>query len=330
MKILNRFQSRWFSLMLVLLLVTAVAAAARRNPPWMRPPEPIPTAKTPPGRPEVVITEKDGYRYITSNAIPDHLPGVFPNSGNPNAIRPQQLSFRMTLTPTFADEITHAVRYPMGVAINGVPFEPGTAEVWNFDRDSGWNYDALSGKIHLGLDHSHAHVQPTGMYHYHGIPQGIIDPILKDRGGKADMVLVGYAADGFPIYSEFGYNDSADPKSGLKKLTSSWQLKKGSRPRTGADGGPGGRYDGTFTQDFEFLEGTGDLDQCNGRHGVTPEYPDGIYYYVLTSTYPFIPRYLRGEPDPSFSERRGRSGSQRRRPDDRRLPPTQERRRPGG
>ena len=322
MKFFTWLTSRYGIAFVLLIGIAAIANAALRNPPWMRPPEPVPTAKSRPAKPQVEITEKDGFRYITSNAIPNHLPGVFPNSGNPNAIREQKLQFRMTLHPQFAEELTHAVRYPMGVAMNGVPFEPGTAEVWNFDRSSGWNYDAMSGKIHLGLDHSHAHVQPTGMYHYHGIPRGVVSAGVQQGNGKEDMVLVGYAADGFPIYSEYGYSEPDDQTSGLKKLTSSWQLKKGNRPRTGSDGGPGGKYDGTFTQDFEFVEDTGDLDKCNGRQGVTPEYPDGIYYYVLTDTYPFIPRYLHGEPDPSFSERRGRSGrSPRRHPRNNTKPP---------
>jgi hypothetical protein len=31
--------------------------------------------------------------------------------------------------------------------------------------------------------------------------------------------------------------------------------------------GPGGNYDGTFVQDWEYAAGTGDLDECNGRTG---------------------------------------------------------------
>ena len=43
---------------------------------------------------------------------------------------------------------------------------------------------------------------------------------------------------------------------------------------------------------------------ASGRFGVTPENPDGIYHYVLTDDYPFIPRLYKGTPDKSF-ERRG-------------------------
>ena len=75
----------------------------------------------------------------------------------------------------------------------------------------------------------------------------------------------------------------------------SYQLRSGSRASA-----PGGTYDGTFEQDYEYVAGLGDLDECNGREGVTPEYPDGTYYYVVTENYPYLPRMLRGTPDASF------------------------------
>ena len=40
--------------------------------------------------------------------------------------------------------------------------------------------------------------------------------------------------------------------------------------------------------------GTGTLDECNGRFGVTPEFPQGIYHYYTTETYPFVQRCVRG------------------------------------
>ncbi|HVJ87245.1 MAG TPA: YHYH protein, partial [Caulifigura sp.] len=141
-----------------------------------------------------------------------------------------------------------------------------------------------------------AHVQPTGAYHYHGLPTGLIDRL----GGDADkMLLIGYAADGFPMYTSRAHKEASDANSPIVEMKSSYRLKAGTRPD-----GPGGRYDGTFTRDFEFVAGAGDLDECNGRTGVTPENPEGTYYYALTKDYPFIPRMLKGEPDPSF-ERKG-------------------------
>ncbi len=56
-------------------------------------------------------------------------------------------------------------------------------------------------------------------------------------------------------------------------------------------------------QDWEIIEEVGDLDECNGRTGSTPEYPDGTYYYVIRDEFPFIPRNFRGTPDDSFRRR---------------------------
>jgi hypothetical protein len=50
-------------------------------------------------RPLVDIEVRDGYRYITSNGIPDHTPGQFPNRHNPNTIAPQSYDFRVTASP---------------------------------------------------------------------------------------------------------------------------------------------------------------------------------------------------------------------------------------
>src|SRR5262249_53556518 len=40
---------------------------------------------------------------------------------------------------------------------------------------------------------------------------------------------------------------------------------------------------GTFVEDYEYVAGSGDLDRYNGRFAKTPEYPDGIYAYFLTT-----------------------------------------------
>src|SRR6185503_11125949 len=183
--------------------------------------------------------------------------------------------------------------------------EPGTARFWNGLRQ--WNYEAKCGFINLGLDQNNAHVQPTGAYHYHGLPTGLME---RFGGDENRMLLVGYAADGFPIYTSRGHTIASDAKSGLKKMRSSYQLKKGER-----SGGPGGKYDGKFTVDYEYVKGSGDLDECNGRFGVTPEYPHGIYHYYLTEEFPHISRCWRGTPDASFFKRGpGPGAGGRRRP----------------
>jgi hypothetical protein len=179
-----------------------------------------------------------------------------------------------------------------GIAINGIVFDPGAAEFWNRDPASGWQYEPLSGAINLGEDESNAHVQPTGAYHYHGIPEGMV----AGQSANEHSPLVGFAADGFPIYVRYGCTVTGDSAGSVALLRSSYRVKNGTRP-----GGPGGAYDGSFVADYEYAAGLGDLDENNGRFGVTPEYPGGTYYYVLTDAFPFIPRRFAGTPDQGFA-----------------------------
>ncbi len=244
--------------------------------------------------PEVKVEIQDGFRIITSNGIPDHATGAFPNPGNPNSISPQNYHYRVTMTPKLTGKDTPSRLF--GVAINGIPFDPGTAELWH--NNNQWHYEALSGYLFsqggLGVDSNLAHVQPNGAYHYHGLPMGL----LKKLDYTHKMALIGYAVDGYPIYGPYAYANPTDPQSGLKMMASSYRLKDGMRP-AGADS-PGGAYDGSFASDYEYVKGHGDLDTTNGRTGVTPEYPQGTYYYVVTATWPFLARSVKGTPDSSF------------------------------
>jgi hypothetical protein len=254
----------------------------------------------PNGKSQVTIEVRGEYRYITANGLPNHPTGKFPNRGNPHEIAPQQYTFRAPAHPKLGDR---AEGRPLrrgatfGVATNGVPFDPGTAEFWN--DDPRWTYEALTGYFakrgKLGMDDSLAHVQPTGAYHYHGMPLAL----LKKLDYRRKPTLVGWAADGFPIYGPYMPTDANDLGSPLKEMKSGYRLKTGDRP---AGDGPGGQYDGSFASDFEWAEGRSDLDRCNGRIGKTPEFPNGTCYYVLTSDWPFIPRAHRGAPDPSFDK----------------------------
>ncbi len=245
----------------------------------------------------VTISERDGFRFIEANGLPNHATGQFPGRGNPNAIRAQNYHFRVPLAPTANATPTIYDHQPFGVATNGVVFDPFTAGFWKNDRNSGWREAADPIRRNLGIDAARAHVQPNGAYHYHGVP----GPLVTD---KSKMTLLGWAADGFPIYAPFAPKDPANSRSTIVRLKSSYRLKPGLR-RAGA---PTGAYDGTYEEDWEYVAGLGDLDECNGRTGPTPEFPRDTYYYVLTEAYPYIPRAFRGTPDRSFERRPHRMG----------------------
>jgi hypothetical protein len=270
----------------------------------------VPATEPPPAQSVVAITLEGDRRVITANGLPDHLTGRFPNGDNPNGITAQHYRFTMPARPVAAAQPTPLRRQPFGIAVNGVLFDPGTAEYWHDDHDSAWRYDAKGGAFSLGLDANNAHVQPNGAYHYHGIPVALLRQL---SGGKEQMTLIGWAADGFPIYAVWGHRTAA-ATSPVVKLRTSYHLKKGLRPTSG--GQPGGKYDGVFVEDFEYVAGSGDLDECSGRTGETPEFPNGTYYYLLTEDFPFVPRAFHGPPNASFARNDGPG-----RPAGRRGPP---------
>lgn len=287
------------------IILTLICQIANAHP---HPPYPYVNTSQSPSKVsnQVSITTDDTYRYITSNGVP-YSHGAFPNAHNPSTISAQSYKFRVPLKPQVAARVTPLQGYVVfGVAVDGVPFDPGTAEMWQNDPD--WRYEAMSGKINLGMDYNNAHVQPNGAYHYHALPT----EVAKGINSKQHSPLIGYAADGFPIYALYGYAIGTNAQSDIKELESSYQLRQGTRT-----GGPGGTYDGTFTQDYVYVAGSGDLDECNGRITVTPNYPQGTYAYFITDTFPLIPRCFKGTPDPSFNKQ----GDGRQRPGRMHSPP---------
>ena len=160
------------------------------------------------------VTVADGVRTIVSNALPDHEVGEFPNPGNPNTISEQDVSYEYPADPVYVGSATTAMT--PGVAVNGVKFEPGTAETVTCGSGETFRVEALQDIYDLGLDFNNAHVQPTGEYHYHGISELLANAYSTGD----DLVHVGFAADGFLMYySKSGvyspsYSLSTDARSG--------------------------------------------------------------------------------------------------------------------
>ena len=237
-------------------------------------------------------------RQLSANGLPDHAAGTFPNANNPNSISAQAVNVSMTLTPTATTTATTlgGPRGATGYVLNGVKIDASTAGTCN---DSGtcsmagmvgnWAIEALGqSSFKFGTDSNNAHVQPGGSYHYHGMPEGFVTA----QGKGMAMTLIGWAADGFPIYARYGYTVAADATSAVKVLKGSYQLKNtpdANRPATSL------YAMGTFAQDYQYVAGSGDLDECNGRTGVTPEFPNGTYHYMATDTYPYLQRCVKGQ-----------------------------------
>jgi hypothetical protein len=251
-------------------------------------------------------------RYFYTNNYPDHPEG---NINGGFTISATGSTWAMCAHPRLGGSITQLYSdteanslgctntYNFGVAINGIKFGPSSAAF--FEDDDGlevqdWHlealyFDSLNSDGDANDNIYGAHSTSGGLYHYHGEPKGYFAETVASGGlgidGSAHSTIVGYAADGYPIYYKYGYANS-DGTGGIVTLDSGYQLKTGNR---GGDGltAPDGTYDGEYIEDYEFTVAT-KLDECNGRFGVTPEYPKGTYYYVITESWPVIPRCFAG------------------------------------
>lgn len=218
----------------------------------------------------IKISKKNNQICVESNGIADHDMGRFPRKGSPHRIKTQKIKFCVTANPIKGDQV-RMVR-TVGIAKNGIIIRPGTADYYDAssprghsrDSSSGWNLDGIGPNNTLGLDRERAHVDNRGLYHYNGIAPTLAASLSDSR--------IGLAADGFEIHY---IGDSAKP---------SWILKRGMRPTA-----PGGKYDGSYNEDFEFVSSFGNLDECNGAVS------QGTYKYFATHAYPFFPRCLFGK-----------------------------------
>jgi len=169
-------------------------------------------------------------------------------------------------------------RGAVAVAVNGVPiYGPeegpgGDAVALHFSY-----FDEDRQPIFLGYCTSHS-AGTSFHYHYDAQCQFWEPPEGDDMSNygisKIDDTqhspIIGWAFDGYPIYGMYGYGDDGQT---IQSITSSYAVE---RTQDGGDQG----YNGI--DDWNYNEDLGDLDECNGRFGSTPEYPEGIYHYVST------------------------------------------------
>lgn len=254
----------------------------------------------------VTIASDDSGCTITTNSIPNH--NFNDSSANfHDPVKENAATYHVTRTPAVATKTTAlSQRVNNGVMLNGVVLDILSAGCYKPDgrrtdadgnvqigckSNDAWLLDPLSTTTSFGADEHNAHTQPNGLYHYHGNPNAMFD----DNPGPAGSPVVGFAADGFPIYGSY----FLDPISGsVRKAVSGYALKPGTRGSK-SDTNPGGSYDGTYVDDWQFTD-AGDLDECNGMR------VDGQYGYYVTDTYPWVMKCFSGTPDASFGKKRGR------------------------
>lgn len=226
---------------------------------------------------------------ISSNAIPNHDFNDASAEFRASDVMELETILEVPRTPVDGASPTEIELSSYdGIMLNGVVldllaagcFGVGDGNIGCGDITTPYRYDPMSPLASFGTDEHNAHTQPDGRYHYHG------DPLAMYGEPTSPSGVIGFAADGYPIYGPY-----FDDGTAIRAANSGYTLKGGDRT-----GGPGGPHDGTFIDDYEYTGG-GDLDECNGM------VVDDQYGYYVTGTYPWVLKCFRGSPDPSFQKR---------------------------
>jgi hypothetical protein len=222
----------------------------------------------------VAVTVSDGSWTFTSDGVPSSrfTASHYAVPANPldvsaagasviatsQVLRNQNYSFTLPSTPKYSSTTTTNLG-AIGVLLDGAvlynPYEANKETVATED-----NFSATSnGTTASFLDSCDGHPGPGGQYHYHGLPDCLVQyattgtssqtmpvtsfsgsttaPAAKTSAAARRPVLLGFAFDGYGIYDNVAMN---------------------------------GRTIGVSS-----------LDSCNGIFSPVPGYPHGIYHYVL-------------------------------------------------
>ena len=208
-------------------------------------------------------------------------------------------------TYTYYDQRNGRLQTPLGaIGISGngvVLFNPSAGQGGNPPLGFSWNAHYEDSPVSFGGDNCGGHPEQTGQYHYHD--SHFLD-CWRDNGAMAsyndyygssqyngDILrhpdghskIIGFSFDGFPIYGPYGYDTEWNNLSGVRSLISSYEVRDievNGRPEYGntTQNPPAG----SLIQDWQYVEGLGDLDVHNGRFCITPEYQNGTYAYFLS------------------------------------------------
>src|SRR6476661_673368 len=272
------------------------------------------------------------YAYVNSSGIPAYVTGPFLD-GNRATATNRNFLFKFPLaprqqtgTPTSSSRLGN-----LGVFINGVPIY-NYLDGNTYNNQGIWHQNAVMFE-NTGFDCAKGHASPVfsgggggpggggtlvgGTYHHHQNPSAfniatvpmstVCNMYLADGLYVPDSTrhgpLIGFAFDGYPIYGGYGY---ANPQQAgpIKRMTPGYRLRNITARTTLANGtqltatqyGPSlaTRALGYYGEDYEYVAGSGDLDDHNGRFCVTPEYPNGTYAYFATidrrgnSVFPYL------------------------------------------
>lgn len=298
------------------------------------------------------IYSSSNWVYIRSTGLGSHVMGPWYFNANHTTLfnsypTNQKVLYRIPRTNEISIPTKKILSGPgaVGIFVDGVAwYNNWDANIWNGTADTAsntngfWNRDAYVNEG-ASFDPNNAHQPASGQYHYHANPPALryllgdhVDfnsttKIYTESTNTATKhsPILGWAADGFPIYGPYGYAVSNDASSGIKRMVSGFVLRDGTHGNqnlttmgrtylpqwavrlygvasnvlagpTVSTSHPLDEYmeDNDYLGDLGKKQGVDfDLDEYNGRHCVTPEFPNGTYAYFVainsngTPVYPY-------------------------------------------
>ena len=326
------------------------------------------TQSTPTYAGVVQVSSSANWVYLRSSGLGYHVMGPwYLNSTHtqdfPNFPANTAVLYRIPRSPVVATTRTLTPGGPIGYFVDGVAvfdnrdtFSYATASGSDADPGNGqrgdgvWNRDAYVNEG-MTFDPAFAH-QAGPNYHYHANTPALRfqlgDHVAYDSTTRtyaesatpaaAHSPILGWMADGYPVYGPYGYASAVNPASGVRRMTPGYVKRDGSNGTTNlaATGrttlpawatraqnrgatlpsnlaGPAVNATyilGHYLEDYDYLGDLGktpgvdfDLNECNVRFCVTPEFPNGTYAYFVTiesdgtPKFPFIAgRWFYGNP----------------------------------
>jgi hypothetical protein len=280
---------------------------------------------------EVSITLNETHLIIATNGLPNHdFESTLACSQGGDCAVAQSYTWSIPRGPvndttgghnsadcpeTNGDYECAPARGAIALSINGVPIygpEDGPGGDAVAAEHGAYNEDRQP--IELGICHGHA--AQGGTYHYHAdgncmhwhpeagesiendYDESTIQAVAQNTYDGNHSKVIGVAYDGYPIYGFWGYDDNMN----VVEMKSSYELKNGQTGYNGID-------------DYQYTEGLGHLDVCNGHFGPTPDFPQGIYHYHTTMQngdgdmgFPYFLICYHGEADMSSDAGGGQGG----------------------
>jgi hypothetical protein len=211
-------------------------------------------------KPSISVSCTSSQLKVTSNGMIS-FPYV---PKTPNALNEQEWSWAVALNPVKAKSVTSIknVLGTLGFTVSGLPIYGPTEGPSPVDQAFG---DPVYNKV---VDICGGHTGGDSDYHHHAIT-------LLQQCNLSKQTILGYAIDGFPIYTTLGCLDKNCTKTALMKSGYS----KTGNPQTNS------------WSAYTYQKSTSNtvLDSCNGR-----TQPDGTYGYHTTTDFPYIIGCLTG------------------------------------